>query len=76
MSKNAAELYKRIQADPTQKQVLFRKALQDPKGTLSAICDLGNSWGLPVTSDEVKAYLSEIDDDETKQWLLKVRGGF
>ncbi len=76
MSTNAAELYKRIQADPNQKQVLFRQALQDPKGALSAICDLGNSLGLPVTADEVKAYLSEIDDAETKQWLIKVRGGF
>ena len=54
---------------------LFRQALQDPSGTLSRICDLGNSWGLPVSRDEVKAHLASVDDADTKQWLLKARGG-
>ncbi len=75
MSSNVAELYKRIKSDPHHKQVLFRQALQDPQGALSAICEIGKNLGLPVTSDEVKAYLADIDDDETKQWLLKARGG-
>ena len=75
MSSNAAELYKRIKADPEHTQILFRQALQDPQGALKAICHLGQSLGLPVTSDEVKKYLSEIDDPDTKQWLIKARGG-
>ena len=75
MSNNAAELYKRIKADPGHTQVLFRQALQDPQGALNAICELGSSLGLPVTSDEVKAHLEGIDDIDTKQWLIKARGG-
>ena len=75
MSNNAAELYKRIKADPEHTQVLFRQALQDPQGALNAICQLGQSLGLPVTSDEVKAYLEGLDDIDTKQWLIKARGG-
>ena len=75
MSNNAAELYKHIKADPEHSQVLFRQALQDPQGALDAICKLGASLGLPVTSDEVKAYLAAVDDVETKDWLLKARGG-
>ena len=75
MSSNAEELYKRIKEDPEHTQLLFRQALQDPQGALEAICNLGASLGLPVTSEEVKAYLEGIDDTETKQWLVKARGG-
>ena len=75
MSSNAAKLYKRIKADPEQTQLLFRQALQDPQGALKAICQLRASLGLPVTPDEVKDYLSTLDDLDTKQWLLKARGG-
>ena len=75
MSSNAAELYKLINADPEKKQNLFRQALQNPKGAMEAICTLGNEMNLPVTSDEVKEYLSSIDDLDTQQWLLKARGG-
>ncbi len=75
MSGNAAELYKLINADPGKKQDLFRQALQDPKGAMKAICELGNEMNLPVTSEEVKEYLSTIDDLDTKQWLIKARGG-
>ena len=64
MTSNAAELYKRIKADPEKTQLLFRQALQDPQGALAAICSLGNSLGLPVTSDEVKAYMAGIDDED------------
>ena len=75
MSGNAAELYKLINANPNKKQDLFRQALQDPKGAMQAICELGKQMNLPVTSEEVKQYLSTIDDLDTKQWLLKARGG-
>ena len=75
MSSNAAGLYKLINSDPGKKQDLFRQALQNPKGALEAICSLGDEMNLPVTSEEVKEYLSTIDDLDTKQWLIKARGG-
>ena len=75
MSSNAAELYELIKADPVKKQDLFRQALQDPKGAMQSICALGIEMNLPVTSEEVKEYLSTIDDLDTKQWLIKARGG-
>tara|TARA_Y100001968_G_scaffold286494_1_gene287281 strand:+ start:203 stop:433 length:231 start_codon:yes stop_codon:yes gene_type:complete len=75
MSGNAAELYKLISADPKKKQDLFRQALQNPKGAMKSICDYGIEMNLPVTSEEVKEYLTTIDDLDTKQWLMKARGG-
>ena len=75
MSSNAAELYKLIEANQEKKQDLFRQALQDPKGAMKAICALGEELNLPVTSEEVKEYLSTLDDLDTKQWLIKARGG-
>ena len=75
MSGNAGELYKLINADPKKKQELFRQALQNPKGAMQSICAFGIEMNLPVTSEEVKEYLITIDDSETKQWLIKARGG-
>ena len=75
MSGNAAELYKLINADPNKKQDLFRQALQNPKGAMESICALGNEKNLPITSEEVKEYLTKVDDLDTKQWLRKARGG-
>ena len=75
MSSNAEELYKLIAANPDKKQELFRTALQDPKGAMQAICALGEELNLPVTSEEVKEYLATIEDLDTKQWLIKARGG-
>ena len=75
MSSNAAKLYKRIEADPSYTKMLFRKALQDPEGALLAIAEMGEDLGLPVTVQEVKDYLAELDDMDTKQWVVKARGG-
>ena len=75
MSGNAAELYKLINAAPNKKQDLFRQALQNPKGAMQSICAFGMEKNLPVTSEEVKEYLTTVDDLDTKQWLLKARGG-
>ncbi len=75
MSSHSAELYKRIQEDDELVQTLFRQALQDPQGALQSICELGKSLGLPVTQEEVKQYLASLDDENTKQWLIKARGG-
>ena len=75
MSSNAAELYAHIKKNPELTQTLFRQALQDPQGTLETICALGKSLDLPVTSEEVQAYLANIEDPETKKWVIKARGG-
>ena len=75
MSGNAAELYKLINADLDKKKDLFRQALQNPKGAMQSICALGIEMNLPVTSEEVKEYLTTIDDLDTQQWLIKARGG-
>jgi hypothetical protein len=72
---NAAALYVRIREDSDLTQSLFRQALQDPTGALRRIVELGEGWGLTVTSEEVRDYLAGLDDSATKQWLLKARGG-
>ena len=72
---NAEALYARISADAGLTQALFRQALQDPGGALDRIVSLGKELGLPVSRDEVKAHVASLDDDASKQWLLKARGG-
>ena len=75
MASNAAALYARISSNPEQTQALFRQALQDPSGAMDTICAIGDSLGLPVTADDVKAHLNSLDDGATNQWLIKARGG-
>jgi hypothetical protein len=73
---NAALLYSRISADEVLTQaLLFRQALQDPSGTLARIVEIGAALGLPVSIQEVRAHIATLDDLDTKQWLLKARGG-
>ena len=54
--------------------MLFRQALQDPKGTLQRIVELGEQWNLPVSAEQVKEHLAGLDEG-TRQWLVKARGG-
>ena len=76
MTSNAASLYARISSNPEQTQALFRQALQDPSGAMASICSLGDQMGLPVTTQEVREHLASLDDDdESKRWLVKARGG-
>ncbi|EAR19540.1 hypothetical protein WH7805_11508 [Synechococcus sp. WH 7805] len=72
---NAAALYKRIEGDQELTRSLFRQALQNPGGAIDAICAIGEQLELPVTADEVKAHINNLDDDLSKQWLIKARGG-
>jgi hypothetical protein len=72
---NAAELYRMISADPELTQSLFRQALQDPQGALRRIVAIGQERGLPVDAEQVKAHIAGLDDQDTKQWLIKARGG-
>ncbi len=71
----AARLYERIRQDPELTQSLFRQALQDPKGTLERIVALGDAWNLPVTAEAVREHMASLEDQASKQWLLKARGG-
>jgi hypothetical protein len=68
-------LYSKISADEVLTQALFRQALQDPNGTLARIVEIGAALGLPVSVQEVRAHIATLDDLDTKQWLLKARGG-
>ena len=75
MSSNAEKLYKLIANDPKKKQSLFLTALTNPKSALDKICAMGKDLDLSVTKGEVIEYLSSIDDEATKMWLIKARGG-
>ena len=75
MTKNAEKLYQIIDKDYEKKQRLFRVALNDPKTALKEICQIGDELNIKVTEEEVIQYLSTLDDELTKFWLIKVRGG-
>ena len=75
MASNAASLYAQISSNPEQTQALFRQALQDPNGAMTSILTLGERMGLPVTTQEVREHLASLDDDDSKLWLIKARGG-
>ena len=75
MSSNAEKLYKLIANDSQKKQSLFMIGLTNPKKALDKICDIGDEFDISVTKEEVIAYLSTIDDEATKMWLVKARGG-
>jgi hypothetical protein len=74
-SSHAAELYGRISSDHALTQALFRQALQDPQGAVNRIVELGQEFNLPVTPQDVRDHIASLDDSESKQWLLKARGG-
>ena len=75
MSSNAEKLYNLISNDNRKKQSLFLIALTNPKAALDKICYIGNELNISVTKEEVIEYLSTIDDEATKMWLIKARGG-
>ena len=75
MSSNAEKLYKLIANDSKRKQSLFLTALTNPKAALEKICAIGKEVNISVTKEEVIEYLSTIDDEATKMWLIKARGG-
>ena len=75
MSSNAEKLYNIISNDPKKKQSLFLTALTNPKSALEKICIIGRELDIQVTKEEVIDYLETIDDEATKMWLIKARGG-
>ena len=75
MTINAEKLYKIIAEDKKKKQDLFRTALTNPKSALDKICQIGKELNIKVSKDEVIQYLNTLEDEETKLWLIKVRGG-
>ena len=75
MTSNAEKLYNLIANDSRKKQSLFLTALTNPKSALDKICAIGEELDLSVTKEEVIEYLSTIDDETTKMWLIKARGG-
>ena len=75
MISNAEKLYNLISKDSKKKQSLFLMALNNPKSALEKICEIGNELGIHVTKEEVIEYLGSVDDEATKLWLIKARGG-
>ena len=72
---NAAALYEKIEQDRDLTRALFRQALQNPSGAIETIRQVGDQLELPVSTDDIKAFISSLDDDLSKQWLIKARGG-
>ena len=75
MTSNAKKLYDFIANDSKRKQSLFLMALNNPKSALEKICEIGKELDIQVTKEEVIQYLSTVDDEATKLWLIKARGG-
>ncbi len=75
MTSNVEKLYNLIANDSRKKQNLFLLALNNPKSALEKICDIGEELNIQVTKEEVIEYLSTVDDEATKLWLIKARGG-
>ena len=75
MSSNAEKLYNLIANDSKKKQSLFLIALNNPKSALEKICEIGRESNIIVTKKEVVEYLETLDDQATKLWLIKARGG-
>ena len=75
MTSNAEKLYKLIAEDSKKKNELFLMALNNPKSALDKICEIGNEFDIKVTKKEVIEYLTTLDDEQTKLWLIKARGG-
>ena len=75
MTSNVEKLYGLISEDYEKKQSLFLMALNNPKSALEKICEIGIELNIKVTKDEVVEYLSTLDDEQTKLWLIKARGG-
>ena len=75
MISNSEKLYKLIAENPEKKRSLFLIALTNPQSALEKICEIGNDFNIKVTKEEVIEYLSTLDDEQTKLWLVKARGG-
>ena len=75
MTSNAKKLYDFIANDSKRKQSLFLMALNNPKSALEKICEIGKELDIQVTKEEVVEYLETVDDEATKLWLIKARGG-
>ena len=75
MTSNVEKLYNLIANDSKKKQSLFLMALNNPKSALEKICEIGKELDIKVSKKEVIEYLETIDDESTKLWLIKARGG-
>ena len=75
MTSNVKKLYDLIANDSKKKQSLFLMALNNPNSALEKICEIGRDLDILVTKQEVIEYLEKVDDEATKLWLIKARGG-
>ena len=75
MTSNVKKLYDLIANDSKKKQSLFLMALNNPKSALEKICEIGKELEIEVSKEDVIKYLETVDDEATKLWLIKARGG-
>ena len=75
MTSNVEKLYNLIANDSKKKQSLFLMALNNPKSALEKICEIGKELEIEVSKEDVIKYLETVDDEATKLWLIKARGG-
>ena len=72
--------------NPKMKKYIFGKrdsihiidltqTLELTKSALEKICEIGKEVDILVTKEEVIEYLETVDDEATKLWLIKARGG-
>lgn len=71
----SSQLYESVRSDRALALSLYRQALTDPAGTVSRIVDLAAERGLHVTAAEVRAFVSSLEDPDSRRWLDKARGG-
>lgn len=69
------QLYDAIRQDRQLTASLYRQALNDPGGTVKRLVALAAEWGLSVSAEDVRRFVAELEDPDSRRWLDKARGG-
>ena len=69
------QLYDAISRDPQLTASLYRQALNDPGGTVKRLVALAAGRGLSVSEEDVRRFVAQLEDPDSRRWLDKARGG-
>lgn len=69
------QLYDAIRQDQQLTASLYRQALNDPGGTVKRLVALAAERGLSISAEDVRHFVAELEDPESRRWLDKARGG-
>ena len=75
MTSKAERLYATIASDEELVNSLFCQALNDLSGTIARIQELGRSHQIDLSVEEIKAFVQQLPDPDTRRWVEKARGG-